>query len=218
MPARKKTSPSKPPTPSLVWVKSVKDPQVLQIKITLLAVDPPVWRRLQIRNDATLADLRLALQIAVGWEDSHLDQFDLGEHRFSVPRGMEGLGFEDDDDAKDARVAVLHFTLPPPGTPFGYTYDFGDGWEHALVVEAVLPLNARAKYPRCVDGARACPPEDCGGPWGYADLLKVLADPQHAEYEEMTEWLGGKFDPEKFSPPAVNRELNRYFAPPRRKR
>src|SRR5262249_38134478 len=92
----------------------------------------------------------------------------------------------------------------------GYEYDFGDGWRHEVRLEKALEPEPKVKYPRCIDGARACPPEDCVGPWGYADLLEALADPRHPEHRDMREWVGGRFDPEKFSADKVNRELRRY--------
>ena len=184
----------------------------MQIKITLLEVDPPVWRRFLIPNEFTLADLRVVVQTVMGWQDSHLDQFTIGQDRYAVQQFEMSSDF-DVESAKDGHTAVLAYTLPQPGTPFLYTYDFGDSWEHELVVEKVLPIEREKAYPRCLEGARACPPEDTGGSWGYAELLEILADRKHPEYEERLEWLGEKFDPEKFSPRAVNGQLNRCFKP-----
>jgi len=92
-------------------------------------------------------------------------------------------------------------------TEFTYTYDFGDGWEHDIVIEKILPPEKGKKYPICIDGKRACPPEDCGGPWGYRDLLKVIANPKHKEYKNMMEWLGGSFDPEQFDAEETSQAL-----------
>ena len=90
-----------------------------------------------------------------------------------------------------------------------YEYDFGDSWQHEIVLEKTLEPEPKVKYPRCVEGARACPPEDCGGIWGYADFLEAISDPKHPDHRDMKEWIGGKFDPEKFSVDAVNKELRR---------
>jgi hypothetical protein len=88
-----------------------------------------------------------------------------------------------------------------------YTYDFGDNWEHTIQIEKVVDAEPGIRYPRCIDGKRACPPEDCGGAWGYGDFLKAIQDPKHSEHEEMTEWIGGEFDPEEFDLAAVNNGL-----------
>ena len=204
--------PKKIRQPQAFWVRAVHAPQAMQIKITLLDVTPPVWRRFLIPNEFTVADLRLAVQIVMGWQDSHLDQFTIGRDRYDVQQFEMSPDFEG-ESAKDGRTAVLAYTLPQPGTSFLYTYDFGDSWEHELVVEKLLPIEPGKAYPRCLEGARACPPEDTGGSWGYAELLEILADPKHPEYEERLEWLGEKFDPEKFSIRAVNGQLNRRFKP-----
>jgi hypothetical protein len=101
----------------------------------------------------------------------------------------------------------LQQVLAKPGRKIVYEYDFGDGWEHAIVLEKVLSIDSKTRYPRCLDGARACPPEDCGGVPGYADFLEAIRDPDHEEHEQMRDWIGGEFDPEEFHLDLVNREL-----------
>ena len=102
----------------------------------------------------------------------------------------------------DAQIANREAARP-------YCYDFGDSWEHEIVVEGIVPAEPNVRYPRCLDGRRASPPEDCGGAWGYAELLRVLSDPRHEEHAERREWLGHGFDPERFDLAATNRALTR---------
>ena len=93
---------------------------------------------------------------------------------------------------------------------FTYEYDFGDSWQHEIVLEKTLESEPDVAYPRCIDGARACPPEDVGGIWGYAEFLEAISDPNHENHDEMVEWVGGEFDPEKFSVDEVNKELGEH--------
>jgi len=189
--------------------------RVFQFKVTLKGVKPVVWRRFQVPESYTFWDLHVAIQDVFGWDDYHLHEFELmnpesGEiAAIGIPEGM-GLfereilaGWKQRISAwfsKDYRSAL-------------YTYDFGDEWEHIVKLEKILPREAKRKYPVCVDGKRACPPEDCGGVWGYGDFLKVLKDPDNEEYEDMLNWVGGKFDPEHFDPQEV-----RFTDPVRRRR
>jgi hypothetical protein len=110
-------------------------------------------------------------------------------------------------EAKDARTVTLERLVPREKSKLLYEYDFGDSWDHELLVEKRLPLAAGKRYPVCLTGKRACPPEDCGGVWGYASVLEAIRDPEHPEHEEMLEWVGGEFDPEAFDLDEVNREL-----------
>jgi hypothetical protein len=181
-------------------------PQVYQFKLVLVGVEPPIWRRIQVPDTYSFWDLHVALQDAMGWLDYHL-------HVFRVPGPgtgeVEQIGIPDDDPFEGDKPALPGWEIPitrhftRPGTVVPYEYDFGDGWEHELTLEAVVPRQAGHKYPLCVDGARACPPEDCGGVDGYETLLTVMRDPTHEEYESMIVWLGGRFDPDKFDPKRV---------------
>jgi hypothetical protein len=189
--------------------------RVFQFKVTLKGIKPAVWRRFQVPESYTFWDLHVAIQDVFGWDDYHLHEFELmnpesGEiAAIGIPEGM-GLfereilaGWKQRISAwfsKDYRSAL-------------YTYDFGDEWEHLVKLEKILPREAKKKYPVCVAGKRACPPEDCGGVWGYGDFLKVLKDPDNEEYEDMLNWVGGKFDPEHFDPQKV-----RFTDPVRRRR
>jgi len=180
--------------------------QVYQLKITLRGVSkPPVWRRLAVRSDLTLRQLHETIQRAMGWEDCHLHVFSNGWQEYGAPD--RELGHSDDRKVRLPRV------LTRPGERLSYTYDFGDDWEHDIVLEEVRRAVPGEAYPRCLAGKGACPPEDCGGPWGYADLKETLADPAHEDHEEMLEWLGldegADFDPKEFSLDEVNMRLGR---------
>lgn len=150
----------------------------------------------------TLARLHDVIQMAMGWDDYHLHEFEIGGVRYGINDG-EGWG----PPPKDERRARLHH-VAPVGTTVAYQYDFGDCWDHDIEVEAVLPAEAGQRYPVCLAGEGACPPEDCGGTWGFAELLEVLADPDHEEHERMLQWVGGAFDPEHFDLAAVNETLS----------
>jgi hypothetical protein len=179
--------------------------QVYQFKLVLVGVEPPIWRRIQVPETYSFWDLHVALQDAMGWLDYHLHVFRVAGSGASE----EQIGIPDDDPFEDEKPTLPGWEIPitryfsRPSTTVPYEYDFGDGWEHELTLEAILPRQAGQKYPLCVDGARACPPEDCGGVWGYENLLTVMQDPAHEEYESMLEWLGGRFDPDRFDPKRV---------------
>jgi Plasmid pRiA4b ORF-3-like protein len=169
-----------------------KSATVHQLKVTLKHVKPPVWRRLEVPSDIKMDKLHLALQRAFGWTNSHLHQFVVGGACYGL-RDPDG----DNADMLDERRYRLA-QLADNGARFTYEYDFGDDWGHEVRVEKLLPADAGVRYPRCTAGARACPPEDCGGPGGYADLLAALADPAHARHQELLEWSGGPIDAEHF--------------------
>lgn len=175
--------------------------QIHVLKVTLKHVKPPVWRRLAVSSDTKLPKLHKMINAAMGWYDYHLHQFFIGGRYYSIPHP--------DNFSRDLneRQYSLRDIAPEPGMKFRYDYDFGDGWEHIVLVEKVLPPDPNSRYPICLAGKRACPPEDVGGPWGYADCLAVLADPKHPEHDEREEWIGGSFDPEEFSVDVVNEIL-----------
>lgn len=176
--------------------------EIYQLKITLKGSQPPIWRRVQVPADITLAELHDVIQSVMGWTDSHLHAFSIGQTQYGSVDPEFGL-----DDAEDEEVAVLNQVVQRPKSKFTYEYDFGDSWEHELVLEKILPPEPGARYPRCLDGARHGPPEDCGGIWGYAELLEAIQDPEHDSHEEMLEWVGGDFDPEVFDLESINRRL-----------
>jgi Plasmid pRiA4b ORF-3-like protein len=177
---------------------------IYQFKVILKESHPPIWRRIQVR-DCTLGELHQILQVVMGWKDSHLHQFIIrGEYYGPLdPEDMEwGMEKRDEEEISIGEVAQFGQRVR-----FTYEYEFGDGWQHEIVLEKTLEPEPKVKYPRCIEGKRACPPEDCGGAWGYSDFLQAMADPRHENHRDMKEWIGGKFDPEKFSVDKVNKEL-----------
>ncbi|MBI4748700.1 MAG: plasmid pRiA4b ORF-3 family protein [Acidobacteria bacterium] len=171
-------------------------PSVLQLKITLRGSKPPIWRRVQVLNNMTFADLHDVIQIVMRWTYSHL-------HQFVVANEFIGSVAELEDDVLDeARIKLSDYISGEKGK-FRYEYDFGDRWDHTIEVEKILPVDPNQSYPRCIAGKRACPPEDCGGIWGYANLLEILADPNNPEHETMRVWVGDEFDPNEFDLKAV---------------
>ena len=179
-----------------------------QLKITLRWVKPPVWRQVLVPSNVTLAKLHRTIQAAMGWEDAHLHQFMVGERVFAEPE--PGAGGFDNPAAEDERKIKLSQLGLKARSRLHYEYDFGDGWEHEVVVEKILEPEPGQRYPLCLAGARACPPEDCGGPPGYDNLLQVLADPKDPEHEDMLDWLGvDDFDPEAFDLKKINARLGK---------
>jgi len=176
-------------------VKSPLDPpSVYRLKVTLREVRPPVWRRLAVSSNITLGALSPLLEAAMGWEGYHLHVFEIDGRRY---------GSADPDwDATDLdeRRFRLGQVLSAVGSRMRWDYDFGDGWEHDVVVEAIGPPEAGVTYPRCPAGRRACPPEDCGGASGYDELLRALADPGDPEDAELAAWAPPGFDPARFDP------------------
>ncbi len=182
-------------------------PEVLyQFKITILETSPPIWRRIQV-GDCTLDQLHEHIQTAMGWTNSHLHQFTSDGRLFGDPLLMEEdfeeRGFE------DSTSTMLSDILPASGKRlrFEYEYDFGDGWQHEVLFEGRLKAEPGKRYPLCLEGARACPPEDVGGITGYADFLEAIADPENDEHDGLLEWAGGRFDPEEFSPVVATRRM-----------
>lgn len=177
---------------------------VMQLKVTLKGSKPPIWRRIQVLNTISLYKLHKILQVVMGWQESHLYEFIIHGVHFSVPDSeFDMLGGM---QIRDIRTAELHAVLPDVKKRFVYVYDFGDDWVHELVVEKILPVEKEKRYPVCLAGERACPPEDCGGIWGFYDYLDIIKNPSHPDYEDIAEWMGD-FNPDDFSVDAVNAEL-----------
>ena len=176
-------------------------PRIYQIKVTLQGAKPPIWRRLLVPNTLSLKALHRVIQTAMGWTDSHLHQFEAHGQNYGVPDPEYG-----EDMLNEAQVR-LDQVLIEPKEAMVYEYDFGDGWLHKVVLEKVLEPVENVVVPSCIGGKRACPPEDCGGVYGYEELLMVMSDPSHAEYEEMRDWVGEFFDPEHFDVAKINRLL-----------
>lgn len=176
---------------------------VYQIKVTLKGIKPPIWRRIEVTSDITLHKLHRILQVVMGWDDYHLHQFTIGWEHYGVPDPDYSPEFMDDKKTR------LHQVVHTEKTKFLYEYDFGDSWEHEILVEKILPVEEGKCYPVCVKGKRACPPEDVGGIWGYAEFLDAIEDPEHTEHKKMLEWAGGSFDSEAFDLDAVNQALKK---------
>lgn len=185
---------------------SVETPTIYRMRIDLRGVKPPIWRRIEI-SDCTLAKLHVAVQAAMGWTDSHLHEFLIDNNRYSIPNPF-GDG---DFGVLDSTNVWLSDVVSGEGTKLGYMYDFGDGWDHVIKVEAVEQADRSTEYPRCVTGKRNCPVEDCGGIWGYEELLEILADPNHPEYEERIEWCG-EVNPEEFDAASTTQYMQSWFA------
>lgn len=175
--------------------------KIYQIKVNLRYSKPPIWRRLLVSGNATLFDLHKIIQIAMGWTNSHLHQFIIGDEYYSIPSP------EDWEPVIDERKYRLAKIAPAEASKFIYEYDFGDSWEHEIVVEKILALDPQAKVPSCLKGKRACPPEDVGGVWGFGEFLAAMKDPKHEEHESYLEWWGGQFDPEALDLDEINQGL-----------
>jgi hypothetical protein len=186
--------------------KKMPAPQeIYQINVTLLGTRPPIWRRLLVPVELTLEQLHNVLQLAMGWDDDHLHEFRIGQRRFGRPNPDERLmGMP---EVSNERTAKLSTVLGRIGAKAMYTYDFGDDWEHSILLEKRLPADPSMPYPVCTGGQRAGPPEDCGGIGGFYDLLDAMSDPNHPRHEEMRDWIGDDFDPEAFAVDEVNRKL-----------
>lgn len=176
---------------------------VYQFKITLKNISPPIWRRISVPSSYTFWDLHVAIQDAFGWDGYHLHNFTKKDPQTgklniievpsedSIGNSMRMVSF---DETKEK----ISDWFSKAGTALNYTYDFGDDWEHEVKLEEVLPREKNKRYPSCIGGKRACPPEDCGGPWGYKEFLVAIKNKKHERHIEMTEWIGGDFDPEYF--------------------
>lgn len=175
-------------------------PAAFDVKVVLRDIEPPVWRRLRVSASLTLRELHHVLQIAFGWNDSHLHEFAIGQRRFGMVLPDDHFG----EPPLDERDHPLRRLLKP-GDRFEYEYDFGDGWQHEISVEATAP--AGPLKAECLDGARSAPPDDCGGPGGYQELVEALAHPKRKRSLELLEWAGPDFAPERFELAVINREL-----------
>lgn len=172
--------------------------QIYQIKVTLQgSAKPPIWRRLLLADNTPLDELHDVLQVAMGWENAHLHMFSYGQEFYGP------LDEYDRGNTLDEAKYRLNQLMRKEKDSLLYIYDFGDDWQHKIVLEKILPLDAQQSLPFCVAGKGACPPEDCGGIYGYYDLLRVLADPNDEEYEDMLEWAG-ELHPEVFSAAEAN--------------
>ncbi|HAF50353.1 MAG TPA: hypothetical protein DCL04_04490 [Synergistaceae bacterium] len=188
---------------------------VYQFKITLKGSKPPIWRRIQVPETYTFWDLHVAIQNAMRWGGGHLHAFEM-RHPVTGERMTIKTIYEDDlflgreVISEHAQKIANWFSME--NRVANYIYDFGDGWEHRIELEKILPRDENIEYPICIAGKRACPPEDCGGIWGYGEFLEAIRNPEHERHEELLEWVGGEFDPERFDPKNV------YFEDPEERR
>ncbi len=176
--------------------------QIYQLKISLAEVDPPVWRRVCVPGAYTLDRVHRVIQYAMGWQGYHLHSFDIAGVQYGEPDPNGELALRDELETRLDAVAAK-------GDRAIYTYDFGDWWEHEILVEDVFPAEPDEVYPLCVAGERACPPEDVGGAYGYTDFLDALADQDHPDNAQMRNWIGRQFDPAEFFPDRVTTLLRR---------
>ena len=174
-------------------------PKVFQFKITLCDIKPMIWRHVHVLSDSTFGDLHDVIQGSMGWDCSHLHEFAMRNpktgalDRIVSSEEVAEVG----GDLIDQDIVTIDSYFSLDNKIANYTYDFGDNWEHEIALEKILDVADGVKYPVCIAGKRACPPEDCGGVWGYQNLVDILSDPQHEEYESMLEWCG-EFDAEEF--------------------
>jgi hypothetical protein len=177
---------------------------IARLKITLDNVEPAVMRRVDVPLDIRLDRLHLTIQAAVGWTNSHLYEIHARDVRWSTPYPEADW----DSDFLDARKARLAEVLEDVGTKtLHYLYDFGDGWEHTIKIERLADPGPGVLYPRLIEAKGRCPPEDVGGPWGYAEFLEALGDPQHERHNEFREWVGEEFDPHVLATDIISAEV-----------
>jgi pRiA4b ORF-3-like protein len=181
-------------------IRLLKDHPLYQLRVALKGSQPAIWRRFQVRKETTLLKLHKVLQVVMGWENYHLHEFRIGDLSFGEPFP--------DSDFIDERPIKLTQIAPSGPLTFEYIYDFGDGWRHEVTVEKGVDKKAGVYYPICIEGARACPPEDVGGIGGYEPFLKAIANRRHPEHKRYLEWIGGYFDSEAFDLETVNRKLS----------
>lgn len=187
-------------------LRAVKVPAAIyQLRIELLYVEPAVWRRILVPGAMKLHQLHAALQWTMGWAGGHLHEFVIGPNHYGEPDPYYDTPPEVQREDRVTLAAALDARKS-----FIYLYDFGDGWEHRVSVDKILPPDPRLKLPLCLDGANACPPEDVGGPPGYADFMEAINDPKHEEHEAMLEWRGGSFDPTAFRLDDINAALHQF--------
>jgi hypothetical protein len=183
----------------LSQLKKKPGDQILQIHVSLEGTNPEVWRRILVPGSFTLEALHSVFQLTMGWQMSHLYDF-----------RVDGVRFSDPDDFDDRPIRSVETDLISAFTGVNsilYTYDFGDDWKHNIRVEEIQAIRGKFKYPICIGGENACPPEDCGSFFGYEEFKEKISDPEHPEHGSTLRWVGGYFDPFSFDPNRINRDL-----------
>lgn len=181
-------------------------PRAFRVRIELQNLLPPIWREILVPSSYSFWDLHVAIQDSMGWFDHHLHAFRLAD---AVTGQRVEIGIPLDEETSIGAPTLTSWEIPisaylnKPGQKVEYEYDFGDGWQHQVLLAAIVPYERGMSYPVCIGGERACPPEDCGGPWGYQVLLEATRDPSHEEHLRTREWLGDEFDSECFDPRSV---------------
>jgi hypothetical protein len=178
---------------------------VYQFKITLKGIRPPIWRRFQVKDAISFEQLHQVIQYVMGWENYHLYAFNVGHASIELPEPGESAFMGSERLHAERETVKKHITQAKQ--KFLYTYDFGDDWEHELVLEEILEAAEGGAYPICLAGKRNCPPEDSGGIFGMQDIAEILKNPDHPEYEDTNEWIGEDYDPEEFDIERINRIL-----------
>lgn len=177
---------------------------IIQLKITLQGTKPPIWRRILVDKSTTFSLFHSIILNAMGWVGGHLYEFNINGYRIGEPhKDDEGWGGKLIDASKKSLDNIISATKGK----FMYTYDFGDSWEHLIKVEKFLLKEENIKYPICIEGELNCPPEDCGGVWGFYELLETIKNKKHPENKKTLEWLGGEYDPEYFDKKEINEIL-----------
>ncbi len=191
-------------TPKSMWAPPAE--KAIQFKVALRYIRPPIWRRVVLPDNLTLADLHGVIQVSMGWCNCHMHAFRIGgvEYTSASACAMDDL---DELEMQNEDTVLLRQVVKRARQNFSYEYDFGDSWVHEITVEKMLPIEPDTVYPLCLAGKRACPPEDCGSFPGYADILEALAvDKKTVEQQELLEWAG-EYDPERFDLESVNKRL-----------
>ncbi len=183
-------------------------PNIYQLKISLKDTSPPIWRRVLVPSDISLYHLHKIILAVMEWSDCHLHGFIKNKDTISWP---DAFMYDADEMLEEQRKKessmVLSNYLTQEKDKLRYVYDFGDDWIHTILLEKILPYDDKQTYPVCIKGKRNSPPEDCGGIWGYYDLLDILSDKSDPEYKEVIDWLGGEYDPERFDINRINELL-----------
>jgi hypothetical protein len=179
--------------------------KLMQLKIKLDEIKPDIWRRFIIDSSFTLSQLHEVIQIVMGWENYHLYEFDIHGEAYGIPNDEYEIFGVEMNDCKKTKIEKLNLK---PKDKFTYTYDMGDDWRHKIIVEKITQ-NEEVSSPMCIEGARNCPPEDCGSIPGYEDIVNAMNNPKSKEAKELIEWLGGIYDPEIFHIETINEELNK---------
>lgn len=175
--------------------------EIYQIKVNLRGSKPNIWRRILIPSDMLLSEFHYVLQATMGWTNSHLHQFIYDGEYYTKKLPDEMMMDDFGIDYENMKVSDF---LSHEKDKMIYEYDFGDGWQHNVLLEKILEPDPKQFYPVCIKGKMNCPPEDCGGLWGYDNMLEILSDPKHEEYENMCDWVGDDFDPAYFDLDEIN--------------